>query len=345
MQQRNYKINDIIINYGDLGHEYFILDQGVVEILVYKDGTDPKDPELGKKVAFSKFINTGIGFGEIALLYNDKRTATVRAAEACQCWVLEGKTFKNIIIKQNLQRKKNISPTFLDNIDIFKALDKYDKIKLIDMLSTKVLKRGDYVFREGDVGDCFYMIEDGQVNCVKNSPLTGGVALMEGSAPEEQLVRTLKTGEHFGELALLTPDGKRYLSVKVESEQCLLLYLDKKDFHKIVGNFSKYLKMNYGGEFDSKFAGTAQARELARKQGRRGTVTAVHFVDKTKLHIINGFDATIIEEKSGAGSSSNNQEYLSSIQEMISVGSQNPLLSQAQSRGGAEEDDENDYDF
>lgn len=40
MQQRNYKKNEIIINYGDLGHEYFILDQGVVEILVYKDGTD-----------------------------------------------------------------------------------------------------------------------------------------------------------------------------------------------------------------------------------------------------------------------------------------------------------------
>lgn len=142
----------------------------MVEILVYKDGTDPKDPELGKKVAFSKFINTGIGFGEIALLYDSKRTATVRAADPCQCWVLEGKIFKNIIIKQNLQRKKNISPTFLDNIDIFKALDRYDKLKLIDMLSTKVLKRGDYVFREGDIGDCFYMIEEGKVNCVKNSP-------------------------------------------------------------------------------------------------------------------------------------------------------------------------------
>ncbi len=344
MQQRNYQKNDIIITYGDLGHEYFILDQGVVEILVYKDGTDPKDPDIAKKVAFSKFINTGIGFGEIALLYNDKRTATVRAAETCQCWVLEGKIFKNIIIKQNLQRKKNISPTFLDNIDIFKTLDRYDKLKLIDMLSTKVLKHGDYVFREGDIGDCFYMIEEGQVNCVKNTPSVGG-ALIFSNQPEEQLVRTLKTGEHFGELALLTPDGKRYLSVKVESEECVLLYLDKKDFHKIVGNFSKYLKMNYGGEFDSKFAGTAQARELARKQGRRGTVTGVGFVDKTKLHIIAGIDATIVEEKSGAGSSSNNQEYLSSIQELISVGSQNPLLSQARSKGGAEEDEENDYDF
>lgn len=186
------------------------------------------------------------------------------------------------------------------------------------MLSTKVLKRGDYVFREGDIGDCFYMIEEGKVNCVKNSPQNG---LSDGSPPEEQLVRSLQTGEHFGELALLTPDGKRYLSVKVESEECTLLYLDKNDFKKIVGNFSKYLKMNYGGEFDSKFAGSSQARELARKQGRRGTVTAPGLNDNTKLLLITGIDATIIEEKSGAEGSSNNQEYLSSIQEMISVGS------------------------
>jgi CRP-like cAMP-binding protein len=99
MQKRTYNSNDNIITYGDFGNEYYILDQGAVEILVYKEGTDPKDPDLRNKVAFSKFISTGIGFGEIALLYNDKRTATVRAAENCHCWVLEGRVFKNIIIR------------------------------------------------------------------------------------------------------------------------------------------------------------------------------------------------------------------------------------------------------
>lgn len=41
MQERNYEEGDTIIRYGDIGHEYFILDQGCVEILVYKQGTDP----------------------------------------------------------------------------------------------------------------------------------------------------------------------------------------------------------------------------------------------------------------------------------------------------------------
>jgi CRP-like cAMP-binding protein len=53
---------------------------------------------LNKKIAFSKFLSYGVGFGEIALLYNNERTATVRAAASCDCWVLEGKVFKNIII-------------------------------------------------------------------------------------------------------------------------------------------------------------------------------------------------------------------------------------------------------
>jgi len=90
MQERSYQENEVIITYGDLGQEYFILDQGTVEITVYTEGTDAKDPELSKKIAFTKFVGGGIGFGDIALMYNDKRTATVKAAKLCMCYVLDG---------------------------------------------------------------------------------------------------------------------------------------------------------------------------------------------------------------------------------------------------------------
>jgi cAMP-dependent protein kinase regulator len=99
MYKKTYVRNDLIIKYGDIGHEYYVLDKGVVEVIVYKEGTDPQDPDLKRKVAFSKFLSSGIGFGEIALLYSDKRTATVRAADICECWAIEGRVFKNIIIK------------------------------------------------------------------------------------------------------------------------------------------------------------------------------------------------------------------------------------------------------
>jgi len=69
------------------------------------------------------------------------------------------------------------------------------------MLSTKVVAPGDYVFREGEPGDYFYMIEQGQVECLKSSTENPGG--MFGQV-EETLVRTLNEGDHFGELALLT---------------------------------------------------------------------------------------------------------------------------------------------
>jgi cAMP-dependent protein kinase regulator len=132
---------------------------------------------------------------------------------------------------------------FLDRIELFNKVDKYDMLKLFDMLATKVVPPGEYVFREGDPGDLFYMIEQGQVECLKNG---GG-----DTFGQETLVRTLYEGDHFGELALLTPGGKRYLSVRVGGDKpCVLLYLERTDFQKIVGKISKYLKMNYGGEFD-----------------------------------------------------------------------------------------------
>ena len=47
-------------------------------------------------------MNPGVGFGEIALIYNDKRTATIQSLEdGCLTYVLDGNLFKTIIIKSS----------------------------------------------------------------------------------------------------------------------------------------------------------------------------------------------------------------------------------------------------
>jgi CRP-like cAMP-binding protein len=86
---------------------------------------------------------------------------------------------------------------------------------LIDGLETKRVLKDEYLIRQGEEGDYFYIIEEGSVACVKN-----------GEDPNEQdiLVRELSRGEHFGELALIN-DIKRTLSVKVTSDFCKVLSL------------------------------------------------------------------------------------------------------------------------
>jgi cAMP-dependent protein kinase regulator len=70
------------------------------------------------------------------------------------------------------------------------------------------LNSGEFVLQEGEDGEEFYVIEDGEVECLKLQSLNNRTGFV--------LVRTLKTGEHFGELALINNE-KRSLSIRVSS--------------------------------------------------------------------------------------------------------------------------------
>ncbi len=108
MFKKHFESGHDIIRYGDEGYEYFILATGKVKITVYVPGTSPFDPKLSEKIQLTKEMASDsemIGFGEIALLLNDKRTASVTAASenGCDTWVLGVDVFKNIITFNTLR--------------------------------------------------------------------------------------------------------------------------------------------------------------------------------------------------------------------------------------------------
>lgn len=59
--------------------------------------------------------------------------------------------------------KRNTRQRFLNSIKLFDSIDKYQKLKLIDGLQSMTLKKGEFVFYEGDDGNAFYIIEEGEV--------------------------------------------------------------------------------------------------------------------------------------------------------------------------------------
>lgn len=100
MKQQNFGNGELIIKYGAIGDKYFVLSQGTVKVKVYEPGTSSTDPNLESFIKFEKELSADpnmIGFGEIALLMNDKRTASVIAQGECTCWVLSADVFKHII--------------------------------------------------------------------------------------------------------------------------------------------------------------------------------------------------------------------------------------------------------
>lgn len=105
-------------------------------------------------------MGAGSGFGELALLYNDKRSATIEAIEDCETYTLDGTIFKTLIIKSSIE-KRSRKANFLDQIKLFDQLDKFQKLKLVDGLQTLNLVKGEFVLKEGEDGDDFYIIESG----------------------------------------------------------------------------------------------------------------------------------------------------------------------------------------
>ena len=235
-----------IIKYGDFGQLYYILSKGQVKVMIYETGADPNDPHLEKKIKVEKVLEEGTGFGELALLYNDKRSATIEALTTCETYVLDGGLFKQIIVNTSIQSREK-KAGFLDQIKLFDSLDKFQKLRLIDGLKYTTLNKNDFVIREGEDGHEFYIIDQGEVQCLKLHSM--------GSKTGFVHVRKLAAGEHFGELALINHE-KRSLSVRVSSDSCRLLKLDSETFTRILGQIQDKLKKDYDHEFDAKMLGS-----------------------------------------------------------------------------------------
>ena len=185
-------------------------------------------------------MEKGAGFGELSLLFNDKRSASIQAMKECESYVLDGTIFKTVIIKSSLD-KRSLKSAMLDKIKLFDQLDKNQKLKLSEGLSTIYFKKGDFIMREGDIGDNFYIIETGEVECLKLQTSGGKNSFIN--------VRTLKTGDHFGELALIN-NQKRSLCIQTRSENgCKLLTLDRDSFERILGSIEMHLKKDYDKKF------------------------------------------------------------------------------------------------
>ena len=224
--EKTYKAGENIITQREQGHEYYILKTGKCQVIIKEKPNQIK----------SKQLNEGEGFGEIALLYNEKRTATVRSLSECVVWALDGEIFKKIIVKTVLNRRRT-EVDFLNKVDLFKNLDRYEKLSLLDGLKAVWFDRDDVIVREGDMGDLFYIVEEGHVECLQ-------MCRKNSQQPVQRVIRKLTSGDHFGELALINNE-KRTLTVKCGSEHLKLLTLDRKTFNRILGKIDKFLNRDY----------------------------------------------------------------------------------------------------
>ena len=203
-----------IIKEGDAGDCMYVLESGTLDCTkVFAGNTEP---------TFLKTYQPGEGFGELALLYNAPRAATITSKSDYVCWKLDRDTFNNIV-KDAAAKKREKYDAFLTNVDILKNMDPYERSQLGDAIKEQTFKNGEYVITEGQEGNTFFLVSEGTAIATKN--------LGQG---EPTKVKDYARGDYFGERALLTSE-LRAANIVVTSPECVVLSLDRDTFIRLLG--------------------------------------------------------------------------------------------------------------
>lgn len=225
MFEKSVQEGEKVIELGDSGDFFYVVDSGKLDCYIKLDGEE-------KKVL--TYDNVG-AFGELALMYNTPRAATIIATEQCVLWALDRMTFRQLVLVSTM-KKRQMYEDFLNDIPMLQELEAYERMNLADALVTKHYTAGEAIITQGDSADAFYIIEKG----------TCSVKVKDTRSPqnnaEEKEVSQLKPGQYFGELALLF-SKPRAASVYAHTDVSLAV-LDVSAFERLLGPCVEIMSRN-----------------------------------------------------------------------------------------------------
>ncbi|XP_032405244.1 mitochondrial carnitine/acylcarnitine carrier protein isoform X1 [Xiphophorus hellerii] len=220
------KPQDHIIDQGDDGDNFYVIDKGVYDIFVAKDGVN---------VCVGKYNNKG-SFGELALMYNTPRAATIVATEEGALWGLDRATFHRLIVKNNAKKRRTYE-AFIECVPLLNCLELSERMKIVDVLGARTFSNGDRIIAQGDKADCFYIVESGEVKILIKTKTKAG----KQDNTEVEVARCSR-GQYFGELALVTNKPRAASVYAVGETKCLVI--DIQAFERLLGPCMDIMKRN-----------------------------------------------------------------------------------------------------
>lgn len=206
-----------------------------MEIIHQGDMVDSEDKALyciesglfdvykSSKLVFT-YTEPGSMFGELALLYNCPRAATVVAKSDGVIWSIERETF-NQLVKGGIAAQKRKYQNFLADVDLLSGLNEDERAKIADVLQSREFSDGDRIVRAGDEGHEFFFLDEG---CAK--------AMVDG-----KVVKEYGHGNYFGELALLNR-AVRAADVVAGATPTRCAVLDEGAFRRLLGPLDNLLR-------------------------------------------------------------------------------------------------------
>lgn len=222
MDEKRYKAGEYVIRQGEDGSELFVVEQGTLSCTkLFPGKSEP---------TFLKKYEAGEAFGELALLYNAPRAASISSDNESLLWSLDRDTFNNIV-KDSSRKRREKYENFLEKVKILETMEAYERSVLSDAFVEEQFKAGDYIIREGEEGNKFYLIEEGVLAATKG----------KGEEEKELKVYT-KPGEYFGERSLLKNEPRA--ANIVAKTDCRLVSIDRHSFKRMMGPLDTLMRRN-----------------------------------------------------------------------------------------------------
>ncbi|XP_013412217.1 cAMP-dependent protein kinase regulatory subunit isoform X5 [Lingula anatina] len=208
---------EVIIQQGDEGDNFYVIDQGEVDIYVNNEHVTN--------------IGEGGSFGELALIYGTPRAATVKAKTDVKLWGIDRQTYRRILMGSTM-RKRKMYEEFLSKVSILENLDKWERLTVADALELCNFEDGQEIVKQGEPGDDFYIITEG----------TAAVLQKRTDNDDPVEVGRLGPSDYFGEIALILDRPRAATVIARGPLQCVKL--DRQRFERLLGPCADILKRN-----------------------------------------------------------------------------------------------------
>jgi predicted acylesterase/phospholipase RssA/CRP-like cAMP-binding protein len=203
------KLGQTVVVQGEVGDSLYLVFRGLLSVL-------DRSPE-GAEV-FLGTLGRGEFFGEMALLEDQPRTATVRAERDSVLLRLSRTGFEQLVERQPAARSllalamehrrlrsdaRRLRPgteevvETLGRTPLFSSLDRAALLDLEPEVQWMMLPAGEYLFRQGDPADSLYVIVNGRLRIFR-----------EQENGSEVPIGDLGPGHCVGELGLLTEEPR-----------------------------------------------------------------------------------------------------------------------------------------
>jgi len=222
MKEMSFKAGDVVIQQGDQGDNFYVVASGEYAAYLQQVGDKPV-----------KQYAAGGTFGELALMYNSPRAASIITHKDGTCWALDRNTFRHILMAA-AKESLDTNAQFLQAVGMLSSLTDAQRQALGEVLESREYGPNETIVREGEEADSLYLIKSGEVVAYKAS---------DGKPLGKELGR-MRQLEFFGESSLDAAGEKRQATV-VTVSKVTMLKLTRLHFTELFGELREVIKFNF----------------------------------------------------------------------------------------------------